>query len=86
MRITHVECHRVKAPAADPPFVWRDGLPGSGPAQTGAVLRIVADDGHEGVAFLPSRAAILEDVLDRILRDELIGADPLQREWLWHRV
>ena len=29
---------------------------------------------------------ILEDIVARVLRDELIGADPLQREWLWHRM
>ena len=25
-------------------------------------------------------------MVDRVLRDELVGADPLQREWLWHRM
>jgi L-alanine-DL-glutamate epimerase-like enolase superfamily enzyme len=29
---------------------------------------------------------ILEDLVNRRLRAELIGANPLQREWLWHRV
>jgi L-alanine-DL-glutamate epimerase-like enolase superfamily enzyme len=86
VRITHVECYRVKVPGADPPFVWRNGLSGSAPGGEGAVLRICTDDGHEGVAFAPSRAVIVQDVVDRVLREELLGADPLQREWLWHRV
>ena len=29
---------------------------------------------------------ILEDVVDRVLRDELVGADRCEREWLWHRM
>jgi L-alanine-DL-glutamate epimerase-like enolase superfamily enzyme len=88
MRITHVESHRVRVPGANPPFAWRRGLAGGPPAGEGAVLRIVTDDGVEGVALAPRRGAgpILEDIVDRVLRDELVGADPLQREWLWHRM
>ena len=29
---------------------------------------------------------ILEDVVNRRIRDELIGEDPMRREWLWHRM
>lgn len=86
MRITHVECHRVFIPGPKPPFRWRDGLPGSAPDGEGAVVRLCTDDGHEGVAFSPRNAAIVESVIDRLLRAELIGADPLHREWLWHRL
>jgi L-alanine-DL-glutamate epimerase-like enolase superfamily enzyme len=88
MHITHVETHRVRVPAADPPFNWRDGLAGSGPATDGAVLRIGTDTGHEGVAFIgrPGAWEILSFLTDRILGPELIGADPLHREWLWHRL
>lgn len=87
MKITHVESHRVTIPAATPPFRWRSGLAGSAPAAEGAVLRIGTDAGIEGVALLgrPGGAALLEDIIDRVFRDELIGADPLNREWLWHR-
>jgi L-alanine-DL-glutamate epimerase-like enolase superfamily enzyme len=31
-------------------------------------------------------AAAVKDMVDRVLRDELVGADPLQRELLWHRI
>ncbi|WP_420718484.1 hypothetical protein [Streptomyces sp. H51] len=31
-------------------------------------------------------AVMLADLLDRVLREELVGQDPLQREWLWHRM
>jgi L-alanine-DL-glutamate epimerase-like enolase superfamily enzyme len=88
MKITHVEAHRVHLPAPTPAFSWRNGLGGSAPAGEGAVLRIGTDDGAEGVALFarPGAAVILEDLIDRVFRDELIGQDPLQREWLWHRI
>ncbi len=52
------------------------------------MLRIGTAGGAEGVALAPRRGAgrILEDIVERVLRDELIGADALQREWLWHRL
>jgi L-alanine-DL-glutamate epimerase-like enolase superfamily enzyme len=88
MKITHVEVHRIDVPAADPPFSWRHGLGGSAPAGHGAVLRIGTDEGAEGVALFarPGAAAMLEDLVERVFREELIGQDPFQREWLWHRI
>ncbi|HEX3786458.1 MAG TPA: enolase C-terminal domain-like protein [Pseudonocardiaceae bacterium] len=88
MKITHVESFRVPVPAADPPFRWRDGLAGSAPAGAGGVLRIGTDEGAEGVVFFarPGAAVMLDDLVERVFRDELIGQDPLQREWIWHRV
>ena len=88
MRITHVECHRVFLPAVEPPFAWRDGLPGSPPDGWGAVLRIGTDSGAEGVAFAQRRGSdvVLADLVDRVLRADLVGRDPLQRELLWHRM
>ena len=85
VRITHVECYLVKVPGPSPAFAWRDGLPGSWPDGDGAVLRICTDEGNEGVAFAPRKGLIVQNIVDRLLREELIGADPLQREWLWHR-
>ncbi|GII59778.1 mandelate racemase [Planotetraspora thailandica] len=88
MKITHVEVHRIHVPAANPPFRWREGLGGSAPAGDGAVLRIGTDAGVEGVAVFtrPGAFAALDDLVDRVFRDELVGQDPLQREWIWHRV
>ncbi|HWT25399.1 MAG TPA: enolase C-terminal domain-like protein [Solirubrobacteraceae bacterium] len=88
MRITHVEAHRVRIPPPDPPFGWRRGLLGGPPGGEGGVLRIATDDGAEGVALLPRRSGgvLLEELVSHVLRDELTGADPLQREWLWHRM
>lgn len=88
MKITHVESFRVHVPAADPPFRWREGLAGSAPAGDGGILRIGTDAGVEGVAFFsrPGAAVMLDDLVERVFRPELIGQDPLQREWIWHRV
>jgi hypothetical protein len=88
MKITAVEVHRVLVHAPDPPFVWRRGLPGSPAEGYGAVLQIRTDAGCDGVAFQPRRAAsaVLPDIVDRVLREVLVGEDPLQREWLWHKL
>jgi L-alanine-DL-glutamate epimerase-like enolase superfamily enzyme len=88
MKITHVESFRVQVPAATPPFRWREGLAGSAPAGEGGILRIGTDAGVEGVAFFsrPGAAVTLDDLVERVFRPELVGQDPLQREWLWHRV
>lgn len=88
MRITHVETYSVPIAGAQPPFAWRQGLRGAPPDGEGGVLRICTDSGAEGVALAPRRGAgkFLQDIGDRVLRDELTGADPLQREWLWHRM
>jgi L-alanine-DL-glutamate epimerase-like enolase superfamily enzyme len=88
MKITHVESTRVYIPAVEPTFRWREGLAGSAPAGYGAVLRIGTDEGVEGVAFFgrPGAGVILDDLVERVFRSELVGQDPLQREWLWHRL
>jgi L-alanine-DL-glutamate epimerase-like enolase superfamily enzyme len=85
VKIVAVETVLVPIAAATPPFKWRAGLPGSEPAGIGAVLRVVTDEGIEGLAPC-ERGHILADLVNRRLRDELIGQDPLQREWLWHRL
>ena len=85
MKITSVEVVRVVVPAYDPPFVWREGLPGSEPEADGGWLVIRTDSGVTGLAFTV-RGAILHDVVDRRLRSELVGQDPIAREYLWHRV
>jgi L-alanine-DL-glutamate epimerase-like enolase superfamily enzyme len=84
MKITDVKLQRVLVPARSPAFRWREGLPGSEPDLIGGLLRVRADDGTEGIA-LTERGAIVEDLVQRRLRHELIGADPFDREWLWHR-
>ena len=85
MRITAVDVVPVPYPAHEPPFVWRKGLPGSEPAGEGAWLVLQTDAEVTGYCF-SNRAAQLDDLISRRLRAELIGQDPLQREYLWHRL
>ena len=85
MRIISVDVELIEVPAQEPAFSWRDGLPGSEGPTTGGWLRIRTDQGIDGFAFCP-RGVILQDIVDRRLRQELVGADPLARELLWHRL
>lgn len=84
MKITEVTTELVQRPAG-PPFRWRAGIPGSEGETTAAVLRIRTDAGIEGVAE-GRRGIITADIVERRLRAELLDQDPLQREFLWHRV
>jgi L-alanine-DL-glutamate epimerase-like enolase superfamily enzyme len=84
MRISEVKVELVPT-AAQPPFRWRDGLPGSTPAGVGAVVRVITDEGVQGLA-ITDRGVIINDLVERRLRRELIGQDPMQKEWLWHRI
>lgn len=85
MRITDVDVVLIPVPAPRPRFFWRDGIPGSGPDSTGGILRIRTDDGAEGLAFT-RRGVIVDDIVTRLLREHLVGEDPMRREWLWHRM
>ena len=85
MKITSVDVVLHQQPAVSPAFRWRNGLPGSEPALTGGWLVIGTDEGWTGYAYT-LRGTILADIVDRRLRSELLGADPLAREWLWHRL
>ena len=86
MRIAAIEVDLIALPMVSPPFAWRRGLRGSAPARTTAVLRIVTDDGAVGEAYLEWSGPMLEDIVDRILREELVGERADRREWLWHRL
>ena len=85
MRIRQVQVDLAPSPAVSPPFRWRDGLPGSDGPGVGGILRIQTDEGIEGI--VPAiRGPIVADIVERRLRAELVGQDPLRREWLWHRL
>jgi len=84
MKITAVETTVRTEPVIDQ-FVWRKGLPSSGTINESIELRIETDEGITGYAYA-SHGTIMQDIVNRRLRDELIGADPLMKEYLWHRV
>ena len=85
MRICGIQVELRPAGAVEPAFRWRNGLPGSDGPAIHAVLRVQTDEGIEGVVPV-LRGPIVADLVDRRLRDELVGQDPLQREWIWHRL
>lgn len=68
--------------------MWRSGLLGSPRGGEGAVLRIITDEGLEGhaISVRPGTDASLQHFIDHVLRDELVGGDPLAREYWWHRL
>ena len=84
MQITRVDVTISEAPVRHQ-FHWRAGLPGSGTTNVAARLAIDTDDRVTGVAYA-SRGPIVADLVDRRLRDLLVGADPLLKEDLWERV
>ena len=73
MRITAIDVDLVNLPAVAPPYAWRRGLRGSHPARTTAVLRITTEDGAVGEAYHEWSGPMLDDIVDRVLRDELLG-------------
>ena len=84
MKIVGVEAYVVEEPIKHK-FVWRAGLPGSGTVAQKTWLRIVTDEGIDGWSQI-MRGPIALDLISRRLKDELIGQDPLQKEYLWHRI
>ena len=86
MRIAAIDVDLISLPAVTPPFAWRRGLRGSHGARTTAVLRITTEDGAVGEAYHEWSGPMLADIVDRVLRDELVGERADRREWLWHRL
>lgn len=85
MKITGVDVVLVDTPAYEPAFNWRHGLHGSAPADVGGWLVLHTDSDVVGLSFT-NRGVILKDAVDRRLRTELVGQDPLAREFIWHRL
>jgi len=86
VRIAAVDVDLIPLPPVVPAFAWRRGLRGSAHERTTAVLRITTDDGAVGEAYHEWSGAMLADIVDRVLRDELVGERANLREWLWHRL
>ena len=75
MKITDVKAHYVQWERG--PYHWRDGIkPSPSTAQAG-LLRIITDEGIEGLSPYRGGASIEE------VRYQLIGQDPLDRERIW---
>lgn len=83
MKITAVEVEVRDEPVRHP-FRWREGLPGSGTANIVATLTLHTDEGICGIAQA-WHGRIVADLVERRLRDMLVGRDPLLKEDLWER-
>ncbi len=84
MRITDVRAYVVQYETKRP-FRWREGLPGSDPVSEVCWLRILTDEGVDGLAA-SGHGAIVADIVRRRLKDALKGRNPLQKEEIWHLV
>lgn len=85
MKITEVDVVLVDEPPATPKFRWRQGLPGSEPKRTEGWLVLRTDTGVVGYGHC-RRGVILRDLVERRLRSELLGVDPLAREYVYRRM
>ncbi len=83
MRITGVRVEVTEQPVKHI-FRWRAGLPGSGTTRR-APVEIETDEGITGEARMTA-GRIIADLVDRRLREMLVGRDPLMKEDLWERV
>ncbi|MFC1916246.1 enolase C-terminal domain-like protein [Chloroflexota bacterium] len=66
-----------------PPLVFRDDVPPPPSKVLFTIVRVTTDDGIEGFAF--GNKAIAEPTVSSI-KPEIIGKDPLDREWIWQRL
>ena len=90
MKITEVKVVLIPYPGASPAFKWREGLNinngfGSSPAGTAGYLLIETDEGFTGIAAV-GNGVILEDYVNRRLRQMLLGKDPLDREYFYEQI
>ncbi len=81
MIITDVKAYVIRG-IVEQPYVWRKGLPGSGKHWETTVLRLITDEGLEGVCSM-GRGAVIADMVERRIKPALIGQDPIMKEKLW---
>lgn len=85
MKITDVDVEAFPASQARPPLPWRAGLPVKSSDGSRGLLHIRTDAGVTGTCEI-DHPEFFGAVLDRVLRSELVGRDPMDREFLWHRL
>jgi L-alanine-DL-glutamate epimerase-like enolase superfamily enzyme len=77
MKITDVKVHHIEWERG--PYHWRDEIMPSGPTARTALLRILTDEGIEGISTYSAGASLDE------IKFQLIGEDPLDRERIWQK-
>jgi L-alanine-DL-glutamate epimerase-like enolase superfamily enzyme len=75
VEITGVKAHYVEWERG--PYHWRDGIMPSGATARSGLLRILTDEGIEGVAPYGGGAGMEE------IKYQLLGQDPMDRERIW---
>ncbi len=90
MKITGLLVHLLDSETKYP-FDWQIDRPGSDDGRGlnrrhECILRIQTDEGIEGHGVVGSRGAATIDAVSRRLPDILLGADPLNIEYLWERM
>ena len=75
MKVTALKIHHIEWERG--PYHWRDGIMPSGPKGRAALLRILTDEGIEGLSPCGGGVDIEE------VKWQLIGTDPLDRERTW---
>jgi L-alanine-DL-glutamate epimerase-like enolase superfamily enzyme len=75
MKITGVQIHHVEWERG--PYHWRDGIMPNRTTGRTALLRVLTDEGVEGISPYSGGANIDE------IKYQLLGADPLNRERIW---
>lgn len=84
MKITDIKVETSIVPVKHQ-FVWRKGLPGSGTQHDVARITVETDEGVSGTSF-SSHGTMVKDMIERSIAPDLLGHDPLMKEYLWHRV
>lgn len=77
MKITDIKIHHIEWKRG--PYHWRDGIMPNGPMARTALLRILTDEGVEGLSPYGAGANVVE------IKYQLIGEDPLDRERIWQK-
>ena len=77
MKIKGVKIHHVEWERG--PYHWRDEIMPAGPTGRTALLRILTDEGVEGLSPYTAGARVEE------VKYQLVGEDPLNRERIWHK-
>lgn len=87
MKITDVKVHLVRHEQDRRIFNWREGL--AGPDRYGstshAMIEIITDEGIRGFSTCKD-AEYAGNIAKRYFKDLLIGADPLQKELIYHQI
>jgi L-alanine-DL-glutamate epimerase-like enolase superfamily enzyme len=77
MKITDIKIHHIEWERG--PYHWRDEIMPSGPTARTALLRILTNEGVEGLSTYSAGADIAE------IKYQLINEDPLDRERIWQK-